>query len=239
MKQENKSKLLKLFIILLFLMLIVLAIYLPLKISGLLNKINSVENLKEIILNGGIYSYLIFFLIQFLQVTLLPIPAVVTTIAGALVFGPWIASLISFISVLLASIFSFFLGRKFGRKLVVWVIGEQETQKWSKKFEKGKYVFFLMMLFPIFPDDILCLVVGATTCITYKFFIITNLITRPIGILLTCFLGSGQIIPFTGWGILIWIILISICAILFVLSYKYQEKIEKFINKLSKKISGN
>lgn len=235
MKKETKVKIYKALIILAFFILIALAIYLPLKLTGTLDRITSVNELKEVILQGGVYSYLLFFAIQFLQVTLLPIPAAVTTIAGTLVFGPWITSLISIVAVILASLFSFFLGRKFGRKLVVWVVGEEDTQKWQKKLEQGKYAFFLMMLFPLFPDDILCLVVGATTSISYKFFIITNLITRPIGIIMTCFLGSGQLIPFSGWGIPVWCLLIVIVVVLFILSFKYQQKIEAFILRASNK----
>lgn len=236
MKTETKTKILKISIICFCLLAIILAIYLPLKLSGTLDKISTAEDLKELILSGGVYSYLIFFVIQFLQVCLLPIPAFATTVAGALVFGPWIACLISFISIMLASIFCFFMGRKVGRKLVVWVAGESDTKKWEQKLEKGKYVFFLMMLFPVFPDDILCLVVGATTSISYKFFIITNLITRPIAIVSTCFIGSGYLIPFSGWGIPVWIALILICALVFYLSIKFEPQIEKFILKLSMKL---
>lgn len=238
MKKETKVKLIKISVIVLILIAICLAIYLPLQLTGTLNKIDSAEELKEIILKGGAYSYLIFFVIQFLQVCLVPIPAIITTLAGTMVFGPWITSLISIIAVISASVFSFFLGKKIGRKLVVWVAGEEETKKWEEKINRGKYVFFLMMLFPFFPDDILCLVAGATG-MTYKFFIITNIITRPIGIISTCFLGSGQLIPFSGWGIPVWIVLIILGAILFYLSFKFQPQIENFVLKLAGKMDKN
>lgn len=234
---EKKNKVIKVIIICLCLAFIILAIYLPLQLSGALNRIDSAEELKEVILSGGIYSYLIFFAVQFLQCIALPIPAIIPTIAGSLVFGPWIATLISFIAVFSASILCFYLGRKLGKKLLIWVIGEKDTDTWQQKLEKGKYVFFLMMLFPLFPDDILCIVVGAITSMSYKFFIITNLITRPIGIVCTCFLGSGYLIPFSGWGIPVWILLITLCGLLFYLSIKYQKQIETFTIKLSEKLS--
>jgi len=234
MKKKNKNIFLKSTIVIILFVIIGLAIILPLYFSGALNKINSADELKNIILAGGIWSYLIFFAIQFLQVTFLPIPAAATTIAGTLVFGPWITLLISFVAVMLASLFSFWLGRKLGKKIVIWIAGENDYNKWANKLGKGKYVFFLMMLFPVFPDDILCLIAG-TTNITWKFFIITNLITRPIGIFCTCFLSSG-IIPFSGWWILPWGFLAIICIFLFILSYKFQPQIENFINKLSKKL---
>lgn len=236
MKPETKTKIFKILIIAVALVAIVLAIYLPLKLTGTLDKISTAEQLKEIILKGGIYSYVIFFVIQFLQTTFLPIPAFVTTVAGTLVFGPWITLLLSFISVMCASMFSFWLGRRFGEKLIVWVVGKDTTEKWQSKLDRGKYVFFLMMLFPVFPDDILCLIVGATTNITYKFFFFTNLVTRPIAIAGTCFLGSGQLIPFSGWGIPVWIVMVCAGLVLFYLSFKYQPQIENFVVGLGEKL---
>lgn len=239
MERETKIKIYKTLIIALVFVVIALAIYLPLKLSGTLDKISNAEQLQQIILNGGVYSYAIFFIIQFLQVTLLPIPAFVTTVAGTLVFGPWITLLISFVSVMCASMFSFWIGRHFGEKLVAWVVGTETTEKWQSKLDRGKYVFFLMMLFPVFPDDILCLIVGATTNITYKFFFFTNLITRPIAIACTCFLGSGLLIPFSGWGIPVWIVIVLVGIALFYLSFKYQPQIENFVVKLGEKLGRN
>ena len=235
MKKEIKTKLLKILIIVVALTLLVLAIYLPLKLTGTIDKIDSAEKLKEVILEWGAYSYIIFIIIQFLQVTFLPLPAVVTTVAGTLVFGPWITFGLSLLAVMLGSIFAFFLGRKIGRKLVVWVAGEKDAKKWEEKLSRGKYVYFLMMLFPVFPDDILCIVAG---CIgmKWKFFLITNIITRPISIGATCIFGSGQLIPFSGWGIPVWIVLIILACVVFFLSVKYQPQIENFITNLASKI---
>ena len=93
-----------------------------------------------------------------------------------------------------------------------------------------------MMLFPFFPDDILCIVAGAIN-MSFKFFLITNLITRPIVYVTLCFFGSGSIIPYSGWGLIVWAILIIIGLILFYLSYKFQPQIENFVEKLGKKLN--
>lgn len=237
MKKETKLKILKIALIMVILLLLILAIFLPLYFSGAIYKIQKAEDIKEIISSSGMWSYLIFFLIQFMQVTFLPIPAAVTTVAGTLVFGLWITLLISFVAVMLASLFSFFIGKKLGSKIIIWAVGKKDFDKWAEKLGKGKYVFFLMMLFPFFPDDILCMIAG-TTSMSWKFFIVTNLITRPIGIFCTCFLSSG-IIPFSGWWILLWALLAILCLMLFIAAYKYQEKIENFIFKQSEKIENN
>lgn len=234
-KKETKTKLIKIAIILVALAAIALAIYLPLELTGVIDKIDSAEKLRQIIAGGGAYSYVIFIVIQFLQVTFLPLPAVVTTVAGSLVFGPWLTFGLSLLAVFAGSLFAFFLGKKIGHRLIVWVAGEKETAKWEEKLSRGKLIFFLMMLLPIFPDDILCIVAGAIG-MSYGFFIFTNLVTRPISIGLTCFFGSGEIIPYSGWGIPVWIVLVILMAILFYLSYRYQPQIENAVVKLADKI---
>ena len=93
-----------------------------------------------------------------------------------------------------------------------------------------------MMLFPFFPDDALCLIAGMTS-MSFRFFIVTILLTRPIGIVLTCYLGSGQIIPYHGWGLVIWGISIAIMIALFVCAYKFQPQIEEWLIKIAKKLS--
>lgn len=232
----KKGKILRALIVIIVLGLIIFGGYLALKYTGLLDRFNSAEEIKTFILSGGNFSVFIFIIIQFLQVTFLPLPAIVTTVAGALIFGPWNAFVMSFIAIMLGSIFAFFLGRKFGKGILVWIAGKDDAEKWTNKLTNGKYMFFLMMLFPIFPDDILCIAAGVTN-MSFKFFFITNLITRPIGIICTCFLGSGSLIPFSGYGLIVWPILIGLLIIAFILSIKYRDKIEEFVNRLSKKQS--
>ncbi len=70
-----------------------------------------------------------------------------------------------------------------------------------------------------------------------RFFTVTMLITRPLGIIPTCYLGSGTLIPYSGWGLIVWGILISLMVVLIVLSWKYQDRIEQFTSKISEKMS--
>ena len=145
---------------------------------GLVKYLQDENALQELIQSTGIWSYLVYVLVQFLQVTFIPIPAMITTIAGTFLFGPGMASLLSLAGIFLGSFFAFFIGDKFGEKVVKWIVGEEKTKKYSNLlYDKGKYMFFLMMLFPIFPDDILCLVAGMTS-MSYRFFTITILLTK-------------------------------------------------------------
>jgi len=234
-KEKIIRSLISLAIVLVFLGLPFLIMY----FTGTLTMLQDVETLRGFIAGGGVWSYIIFVGIQFLQVTILPLPSVVTTLAGSLVFNnPWIVFLLSFIAVMLGSMFAFWLGRKFGKKLLTWIAGKEDAQKWRRKLGRGRYMFFFMMLFPGFPDDLLCIGAGATS-MTWRFFIITNLITRPIMIALTVFLGSGDLIPFSGWGIPVWILLALAMLIIFYCSIKYAKQIEKFMERQAKKLTGS
>jgi len=236
MKQTTKSSIKRGIISFLILVVLFLAIYLPLYFTGVWDQFDSAQNLKIWINKWGAFSYLVFGLIQFLQVTFIPLPAIITTTAGVWIFGPWTAMWISYIAVIAGSVAAFYLGRWLGRKLVVWIAGdEKEVEKWEQKLKKGKYTYFLMMLFPFFPDDILCYIVG-TTKMTFRFFITVNLTARFFSIGLTCLVVSGDIVPYSGWGIPVWIIIIVLMLGLIFVSFKYEDKIEHFAETLIEKL---
>ena len=162
---------------------------------------------------------IIYIALQFLQVVVLPIPSIVSTIAGVALFGAFWAMVYSLTGILLGSLLAFFIGRKFGYKAVSWMIGEDSLSKWQKKL-KGKDNLFLTLAFilPIFPDDILCFVAGLSS-MTMRYFLSVIFLSRVMGIFATCY--SVDLIPFnTWWGILIWIAIILMVTLSFIFIYK-------------------
>ncbi|MBE7073668.1 MAG: TVP38/TMEM64 family protein [Clostridiales bacterium] len=210
--------------------LIIGAVYLILYWTGVWEKINSVEKLQMAIKYLGFWGRVAFVSLQLLQVTFLPLPSPIIVGAGALIYGPFEASLLSLAGILMGSALAFFIGRVFGEKVVVFMVGEESCKKWQKFLNKCKYSFILMMLLPLFPDDILCLVAGLTD-MSWEFFMTSQFIARPIGIFLVSYFSSGTVIPYQGWGLIVWGILLVVSIILIYLSSKYNEKIEKFIKK--------
>ena len=225
-----KKKILRSCIVLVVVGLVLLLGYYILVWTGAWEFINSVDKIRQLILSLGFWGRLTFVFIQFLQVTFLPIPSTISTLAGVLIYGPLETALLSLAGIMLGSVLAFWLGRVCGRKLVVFMVGKETCDKWTKFLTNAKYSFFFMMLFPMFPDDVLCLVAGLTD-MSWAFFVITNLISRPIGIFLTCYLGSGQIIPYHGWGLIAWAFIILAVLAVIILSYKYQSQIENFMQK--------
>lgn len=229
LKKEYIFPIIKLFVVTALSVLFFIGIYFILKKTGVIGKFNNVEELKILILSSGFWCYAVFVFLQFLQVTILPIPAMVTTIVGVIIFGPFIAFLLSTLAILLGSMFAYILGKLFGMKLLYWSIGKQKTLYFQDKLKKGKFIFFIMMLFPLFPDDILCMLAGVIN-LDFKFFLITNLITRPLSLFCICFFSTGYIVPFSSWGIIVWIIIAVILITTFILLMKNKNKIETFVN---------
>lgn len=188
-----------------------------------------IERLTEKIKSLGSWGMAVFVLIQILQVVILPLPALVCYVPGSAIWGPGYATLLASVGVILGSLICYVIGKFFGKKVVIWIAGKENTEKYvSILGKRGKVIFVLMQILPFFPDDILCLVAGLTS-MNFPFFIISILIVRPCIIAAYCYLGSGTLIPFSGWGIPVWIAIAAVCVALAILSVKYQDRFEKWL----------
>ena len=142
---------------------------------------------KQLVINSGEWVWVVIWTIMFLQVTILNIPGYVilqacTAIGLETISVKYIACVVSagMIGVFLA----YWLGRKFGIKAVKWCAGSDEDyNKWSDFINrKGKIFYFLTVLFPFFPDDLLCLVCGSVK-MNFGFFTVANFIGRVVGLI--------------------------------------------------------
>ena len=219
---------------LLFVALITAAIlfiaYVILRRTGVLTSLEDAERIAALIRASGFWGVGIFIIFIILNTVFLPLPLAVPAVIGALVFGPLLSFVYMGIGTVLGSIIVFSLGKRFGQRLVMWMIGREKTLKYANILDKkGRLAFIFMMIFPFFPDDILCLVAGMSN-MTYKFFLGVICPIR-IGVLaFTSFFASGQIIPFSGWGIPVWISI----SVVFVGAFVIVSLIRRKRNKMHK-----
>ena len=186
----------------------------------------------------GIWMPILYILLQYLQVVILPIPSIVSTLAGVALFGAFYAMVYSLIGIILGSLTAFFIGKKLGFKAVAWLVGEDTLFKWQKKLKgKDNFILTAMFLLPLFPDDILCFLAGLSS-MSVKYFIVMIILTRLIGIFATCY--SIDFIPCnTWWGLLAWGVIFVVIALTFYLVYKNMEKLQAWYSKLYKKSKKN
>lgn len=221
----------------LILMTASLAVLYVMQITGLWDKIDSVEDLRNYVSGFGGYAVLIFIAIQFLQVIVLPIPGFITVSVGVLLFGAFRGSVYSVIGIVSASIVAFFIGRVFGYKVAGWLVGKENLDKGLELVKgKDKVILTFMFLFPFFPDDVLCFVAGLSS-MSVPYYIVMITITRIINIVVSAYSVNGSIIPYnTWWGILLWIAVFILVAALCYAIYKHGDKIENFFkSKFSKR----
>lgn len=238
---KNNAFIFKISILTLGLIALLLVVIYILKITGVFNKINSIEALRNYVASFGYLAVFVFILINFLQVVILPIPGVVSIGTGVALFGPLKTAIFSFIGIWLGSLVAFFIGRYLGYKVVKWLVGKESLDKWLKSVKnKDRVVLTVMFLFPFFPDDILCFIAGITT-MSNAYFIIMITICRLISIFTTAYSINGSIIPYnTWWGILLWVVLFALTTYFSYIIYKKGDKIEKFFKKKFKKYAkGN
>ena len=215
---------------------IVLSLLYLLKVTGVLDKIDNIEDLRNYVASFGYLAVYMYIVMNVLQVVILPIPGFIAVATGVALFGAFKTSIYSLIGILIGSLIAFFIGRVLGYKIVSWLVGENTLKKWTNSIKnKDKIILTFMFLFPLFPDDVLCFVAGLSTMST-TYFIVMIVICRIISVVFSAYSINGSLIPYnTWWGITIWII-ISIFTVLFsVYLYRNGDKIEKYIKRKLKK----
>lgn len=199
---------------------------------GWIKYFEDTDSLLELIRRYDSYAVLIFVAVQFAQVTILPLPATLTTIAGFTVFGVGETLLYSSAAIIAGSMVAFAAGRTFGVRLAVWLCGAKSVAKY-RELLKGRETLLLyaMFLLPIFPDDLLCVIAGLGS-MSYRSFGVMMLITRPVGVLWTAAVYKGAVnIPANAAGIAAWVAIALVTVAVFAVLYKYGEKIsEKLAN---------
>ncbi len=199
-----------------------------LKQSGILLKFNSVNSFRDYISGFGKSAVLIFILIQFLQVVILPIPSLITVGTGVLMFNPLFGAIYSAIGIILGSITSFFMGKLFGSKLIIWLFGEKSLNKGLALIKgKDKIALSFMFLLPLFPDDLLCFIAGVVKMKNKDFCIIVFL-TRIVSIFISSFSLNNSFIPYnTWWGISIWVLIFVLIFLIAWSIFNKQETLDK------------
>lgn len=140
----------------------------------------------QTVANAGYWGPVLFILFQIVQVIIPILPGGVSLSVGIIAFGSINGFLYNYIGIVIGSILSFFLIRHFGRRLLRLLVSEKNYQKYlgylddQKKFTR---FFIAAIIFPIAPDDLLCMITGLTT-MRPRTFILTIILCKPLSIYL-------------------------------------------------------
>lgn len=147
---------------------------------GLFDLLTDLPHLQTLIRQSGLFGYSLYILL-FIIATLFLLPGSILVIAGGIVFGPLLGTLLSLIAATLASSCSFLLARWLGRDLLLKYVGHSHTFQAIEKGIARNGIDFLILtrLIPLFPYNIQNYAYGLTTIAFWPYTHISALTTLP------------------------------------------------------------
>ena len=135
---------------------------------GLFDLLTDLPHLQTLIRQSGLFGYSLYILL-FIIATLFLLPGSILVIAGGIVFGPLLGTLLSLIAATL------------GRDLLLKYVGHSHTFKAIEKGIARNGIDFLILtrLIPLFPYNIQNYAYGLTTIAFWPYTLISALTTLP------------------------------------------------------------
>jgi uncharacterized membrane protein YdjX (TVP38/TMEM64 family) len=152
---------------------------------------SSTDKLSQFLRSLGPYSPAVFVLLQVLQVVAAPFPGELTGVAGGYVYGNKLGFVLSTIGLTLGSWVAFELASILGRPFVERFVNQDVLHKFDfLTTNAGATLCFVMFLFPGFPKDYLCYLLGLSR-MKLRSFLIVSIIGRLPGTYLLTMQGAS------------------------------------------------
>ncbi len=155
---------------------------------------------REWIGNFGIFGPLVFVIIQILQVIVTPISHYTVGAIGGYLYGPYVGGCLNYVGRVIGHLCAFLIARRYGRKYIEKKFDKSLIKKYDKIFsgesENQKEVtlqpliLFLIYFLPLFPDDEISYLVGASN-MSKRPFILANIFGHLGGAFSLAYVGSG------------------------------------------------
>lgn len=152
---------------------------------------SSSDKLSEFLNSLGPYSPAVFVLLQALQVIAAPFPGELTGVAGGYVYGENLGFILSTIGLTLGSWVAYELASILGRPFVERFVNQQVLHRFDfLTTNAGATLCFVLFLFPGFPKDYLCYLLGLSR-MKLRTFLMVSIIGRIPGTYLLTMQGAS------------------------------------------------
>jgi uncharacterized membrane protein YdjX (TVP38/TMEM64 family) len=186
---------------------------------------SSSDKLSKFLQSLGPYSPAVFVLFQILQVIAAPFPGELTGVAGGYVYGKTFGFVLSTVGLTVGSWLAFELASILGRPFVERFVKREVLEKFNfLTTNTGITICFLLFLFPGFPKDYLCYLLGLSRMKLSTFLIVSILGRIPGTYLLTM---QGATLRSEQYQVALIIAAVSV-ALLFI-AYFYRSQIYDWI----------
>ena len=197
--------------------------------------LSDTEQVRDWVERLGAWGPLAIILLEVLQALLVVIPGQAIEAVSGYLYGPWLGTLFCMIGIATGSLITFSLSRRFGRPLVIRLVGKQSMARLDDLVRRGGALFFfLIWLFPFAPDDLAVVAAGLTPMPTRQFLILMILGRIP-GIFVSVLVGANvaRIKPIWWEALLVGIA--SAALVLWRWGERIQESVLGFIEQVSER----
>lgn len=173
-------------------------------------------------IGDNVWFWIIIGALQMVQVIFIPLTNQIITVPCALVFNNelWKVWITSWISIWIATLILYWIGRVGGKIVLKWILNDEEQTERCANFLNRGWIFYpIGMLLPL-PDDVITTLAG-TAKMNFWFVAICALLTRAVDTACSVY-GFGYLARF-WWG---WIILGVGIILLFLMTF-FLWKIDK------------
>ncbi|MGB5155884.1 TVP38/TMEM64 family protein [Desulfobacterium sp. N47] len=195
------------------------------------NLLSDREQIKTFVTSFGIVAPVAFIAVQVLQVIFAPIPGEATGFIGGYIFGASQGFIYSSIGLGLGSWINFLIGRFLGKRYIRKIVPSRYLDKFNTIIKhQGVMVLFVLFVFPGFPKDYLCMLLGLSA-LPIKVFILLATIGRMPGTLMLSLQGASLYDKSYGAFALI----TALCVVCLIIGYRYRNAIYNWVDKLNNK----
>ncbi len=205
---KHKHHLLAGIIISVIVVAIIIATYL---IPGI-DKFSSPTYVREFLLNLGWIGYFVYIFLVIASIPL-PVPSTPIVFAGGYVYGTLVGSILAVIATVLGASISFYMVRKLGEPVLEMLMDKRHLDHFSHLFKKrGVSIALISYIVPIFPADIIGLLMGLTKIRFHNFLIVVIVGSIPRSYVLNA-LGSDLYTGLTTKTLFL-VILVAVCVVM-------------------------
>ena len=177
--QMNKRMVLKLiFLILIFTIIIIIGIKTA---PWLFEHARNPKYIRNYLAGFGNVGFLVYMLIQIIQVVIVIIPGDIVSACAGFVYGIPIGFVLSYTGLMIGSVIVFYISRIFGYDLVSRLISEKKIEKIREVLNstKGTFGLFIICCIPFIPKDIMMYIAGLTPVKASRLFVVYGMSRVP------------------------------------------------------------
>lgn len=181
----------------------------------------------------GAWGPIAIILLETAQALLAPIPGQAIEAVSGYLYGPWLGTLFPMIGMVIGSTIIFGLSRRFGRPLVIRLIGHKSMDLMDDLVRRGGApFFFLIWLLPGAPDDLACVAAGLTP-MPIRQFLVLMLVGRLPGVFMSVWVGANITRIEPMW----WIVLFVAIAIAALVFWRWGDRLQESLLGLIERMS--